>query len=211
VSHDLRAPLRGIEGFGQALMEDAAGLLDEANLGHLKRIVAATGRMGQLIDDMLALAKVSRQELAPWDVDLSGLARQIAGELAAGDPGRSVAFEIQQGLTLRGDPGLTRILLENLMGNAWKFTRGRPDARVEVFAGGGAQGGTVYTVRDNGAGFDMKYVHKLFGAFQRLHAASEFPGTGIGLATVARVVGRHHGRVWAEGKPGEGAAFHFSW
>jgi light-regulated signal transduction histidine kinase (bacteriophytochrome) len=211
VSHDLRAPLRSIDGFSLALMEDDADRLDETGLGHLRRIRAATLRMGQLIDDMLGLAKVSRKELAPADLDLSDMARRIGEELAARDPGRAVRLDIQPGLRLKGDAGLVGILLENLLNNAWKFTKGRPEAHIEFFAERLPEGPVVHTVRDNGAGFDMAYAHKLFGVFQRLHAAAEFPGTGVGLATVARIVGRHHGRIWAEGGPDKGAAFHFSW
>jgi DNA-binding response OmpR family regulator len=211
VSHDLRAPLRSIDGFSLALMEDDADRLDEIGLGHLRRIRAATLRMGQLIDDMLGLAKVSRKEMAPDDLDLSDIARRIVEELAARDPGRVVRLDIQPGMRLKGDAGLVGILLENLLNNAWKFTKGRDGARIEFFAETLPEGPPVYTVRDNGAGFDMAYAHKLFGVFQRLHAASEFPGTGVGLATVSRIVGRHHGRIWAEGSPNEGAAFHFSW
>jgi two-component system NtrC family sensor kinase len=211
VSHDLRAPLRSIDGFSLALMEDDAERLDEAGMGHLRRIRAATQRMGQLIDDMLGLAKVSRKEMALEDLDLSDMVRRIGEELAAREPGRKVRLDVQPDLRLKGDAGLVRILLENLLNNAWKFTKGRDEAHIAFFAETTAEGNPAFTLRDDGAGFDMAYAHKLFGVFQRLHSAAEFPGTGVGLATVSRIVGRHRGRIWAEGRPGEGAAFHFTW
>jgi DNA-binding response OmpR family regulator len=204
VSHDLRAPLRSIDGFSRALMEDNAQDLDERGRGHLVRVCAAIARMEQLIDDMLGLAKVSRSEMAPEEVDLSALALELAAELKVQGP--AVEFEVQPALHLRADKGLLRILLQNLLGNAWKFSAKRKGAKVELFAQDGA-----FTVRDNGVGFDMAYANKLFGAFQRLHSAQEFAGTGIGLATALRVVRRHGGRIWAESQVGQGASFHFSW
>jgi DNA-binding response OmpR family regulator len=211
VSHDLRAPLRSIDGFSVALLEDDADRLSEEGRRHLDRIRAATTRMAQLIDDLLGLAKVSRKELSLESVDLSAMAQQVADELRAQDHGRRVRVDIQPGLKVQADPGLLRAVLENLLGNAFKFTRDRAEPQVDLFAELGPGGAPVYTVRDNGAGFDMSYAGKLFGVFQRLHSTAEFPGTGVGLATVARIVGRHGGRIWAEGKPGSGAAFHFSW
>ncbi|HXB96487.1 MAG TPA: response regulator, partial [bacterium] len=212
VSHDLRAPLRSIDGFSRALQEDCAAQLDEQGLRHLDRVCAAVARMERLIDDMLGLAQVSRRPLVMAQVDLSALAGEVAAELSARAGGR-LRFDIQPGLRVTGDRGLLRILLENLMGNAVKFSSKRPEPRIELFGESRPDfGGTAaVAVRDNGVGFDMAYVNKLFGAFQRLHAAGDFPGTGIGLATAQRVVHRHGGRIWAEGRQYEGATFHFAW
>jgi DNA-binding response OmpR family regulator len=212
VSHDLRAPLRSIDGFSRALQEDCAPLLDEQGRRHLDRVCAAVGRMERLIDDMLGLAQVSRRELALGPVDLSALAAEVAAELNGRDGGKA-RFDIKPGIQVTGDRGLLRILLENLMGNAAKFSAKREEPRIELFSERRPDfGGTAaVAVRDNGVGFDMAYVNKLFGAFQRLHGAGEFPGTGIGLATALRVVHRHGGRIWAEGRPEHGATFHFSW
>lgn len=211
VSHDLRAPLRSIAGFSSALQEDCAEALGEAGQGHLKRVLAASRRMERLIDDMLDLAKVSRRELVPQEVDLSALAAQVLDGLRGRDPERAVETQVQPGLRLQADAGLLRILLENLLGNAWKFSAGRTPARITLGGAEDAEGRKVFSVTDNGAGFDMAYADKLFGAFQRLHTEKEFPGTGIGLATVQRVAARHGGRVWAESTLGHGAVFHFSW
>jgi light-regulated signal transduction histidine kinase (bacteriophytochrome) len=175
----------------------------------LDRVRAAAQRMALLIDDLLALSRVTRVEMRPGTVDLSALAREIAADLRGGEPGRPAEFVIAEGVTARGDKGLLRAALENLLANAWKFTRRRPDARIE-FGVAQANGHSAYFVADNGAGFDMQYAHKLFGAFQRLHRTDEFPGTGVGLATVQRIINRHGGRVWAEGKAGEGATFYFT-
>jgi signal transduction histidine kinase/streptogramin lyase len=209
VSHDLRAPLRKIEGFSRILLEDAADRLDDQGKDNLGRICAASERMGQLIDDMLKLSRITRSDLHCRPADLSALARSIAAELQATAPQRRVEFVIAPGLTAHGDAHLLQIMLENLLGNAWKFTGRQPDARIE-FGLTQQQGEPVFFVRDNGAGFEMAYAGKLFGAFQRLHSATEFPGTGIGLATVQRIVHRHGGRVWAESKPGHGATFYFT-
>jgi PAS domain S-box-containing protein len=207
VSHDLRAPLRSIDGFSQVLLEDYADKLDDAGKEALARIRAATQRMGALIDDLLKLSRVSRGELRTETVDLSALAAGIAREFR----GRDVHITIAPGLVVQGDPRLLRIALENLLGNAWKYTSKRRDARIEFGAlerpGGGER---VFYVRDNGAGFDMQYADKLFGAFQRLHGANEFEGTGVGLATVQRILRRHGGRIWAEAKVDEGATFYFT-
>jgi two-component system NtrC family sensor kinase len=211
VSHDLRAPLRSIDGFSQALLEDYSGVLDPAGRGHLERVCAATHRMGELIDDMLSLAQVSRKELLMQEVDLSALALQVAEELQGRDPEHPVQVCVQPGLRAQGDPGLLRILFENLLGNARKFSSKQPHARIDFLREDVPGHGPAFTLRDNGVGFDMAHAHKLFGAFQRLHASADFPGTGIGLATVQRVLGRHHGRIWAEGAVGAGAAFHFAW
>ena len=209
VSHDLRTPLRAIDGFSLALVEDLGPALPPKAREHLDRVRAAVQRMARLIDDLLALARVARVELHRAPVDLSALAAELVAELRAGDPGRTVEVRIAPALTVEADPMLTRILLENLVGNAWKFTARRTSARIEL-AADVREGRPVHVVRDNGAGFDMRFAGKLFGAFQRLHAAHEFPGTGIGLATVQRIVHRHGGRVWAEGAVGEGAAFGFT-
>jgi len=209
VSHDLRAPLRSIDGFSQALIEDYGGKLDDQGRDYLRRVRAAAQRMAQLIDEMLGLSRVTRSEMRHEPVDLSMMARAVAEELRKTDPQRCVEFSIADGLAAQGDPQLLRILLDNLMGNAWKFTSRKSPAKIEV---GAAQpnGEKVYFVRDNGAGFDMNYAGKLFSPFQRLHRQKEFPGTGIGLATVQRIIHRHGGRVWAEAERGEGATFYFT-
>lgn len=209
VSHDLRAPLRSIDGFSQALLEDYSERLDEQGRDYLHRVRAASQRMAHLIDDMLKLARVTRAELSREEVDLSALAQEIAAELRRAQPGREVEFAVASGLRVHGDPKLLRIVIENLLGNAWKFTGKRSGARIE-FGMTHRDGKPAYFVRDNGVGFDMAYAGKLFGAFQRLHDSREFPGTGIGLATVLRVVHKHGGKVWAEGKVEKGATFYFS-
>jgi PAS domain S-box-containing protein len=209
VSHDLRAPLRSIDGFSQALVDDAGPSLPGEAKGHLDRIRAATQRMAHLIDDLLALSKVARSEMTREPVDVTDLAGRILADLGRQSPARSVRLSIAPAMTASGDPRLLRVALENLLANAWKFTTGREDAHIEV---GRTEDGSAdaFFVRDNGAGFDPTYADKLFAPFQRLHASSEFPGTGIGLATVQRIVSRHGGRVWAEGQPGRGACFYFT-
>ena len=209
VSHDLRAPLRSIDGFSLALMEDYADQLDVEGKEHLRRIRAATQRMALLIDDLLKLSRISRGEMSHEVVDLSAIARGIVGELQEGEPERSVECVVPDGIEAHGDSHLLRAALENLLGNAWKFTSKQPHAIIEL---GVLQrdGQPLYFVRDNGAGFDMAYADKLFGAFQRLHSTAEFPGTGVGLATVQRVVLRHGGRISAEGTTGKGATFSFT-
>jgi PAS domain S-box-containing protein len=209
VSHDLRAPLRAIDGFSQALAEDCAGQLDERGQGHLQRVRAATQRMGELIDDLLELSGVTRAEMHRTQVDLSALAEAVVTELRQATPGRPVDVVIQPGLTARGDPRLLRLVLDNLLGNAWKYTRKQERPRIE-FGRSQGQGQEAFFVRDNGTGFDMTYVDKLFGAFQRLHSAREFEGTGVGLAIVQRIIHRHGGRVWAEGQVNQGACFSFT-
>lgn len=209
VSHDLRAPLRGIDGFSQILLEDYHDKFDEEGKKHLARIRASTLRMGALIDDLLELARVSRAELRRAPVKLSEIARELVAELRNGEQGRDVRCEIQDGLTAEADPRLVRVVLANLLGNAWKFTSKTPLPLI-AFGAEPRDAGTAYFVRDNGAGFDMTYAGKLFQPFQRLHLESEFPGTGIGLATVHRIVTRHGGRVWAEGSVSGGATFFFT-
>ncbi|MBI9082754.1 MAG: hypothetical protein JEZ11_04095 [Desulfobacterales bacterium] len=211
VSHDLRAPLRAIDGFSQALLEDYGPTIDEEGQGHLDRVRAGTQRMGWLIDDLLQLSRMSRAEMRYETVDLSAIAEEAAEELRRGGPERKVEFAIAPGLTGRGDANLLRVALVNLLGNAWKFSAKRDGARIEFGVEiEDKEGQTVYFVRDNGAGFDMAFADKLFGAFQRLHGASEFPGEGIGLATVQRIIRRHGGRVWATGAVDKGAAFYFT-
>ena len=215
MSHDLRAPLRSIDGFSQAVIEDYAGQLDDQGRDYLGRVRAATQRMGHLIDDMLALSRVTLAEMQRGTVDLSALAAEVFVELQKNEPERNVDWRIEPGLVTTGDEQLLRVLLVNLLGNAWKFTGKTANATIEFGAMRNAptqntQGTRDFFVRDNGAGFDMTYAGKLFGAFRRLHTNADFPGTGIGLATVQRIVHRHGGQVRGEGLPGRGATFYFS-
>jgi signal transduction histidine kinase len=209
VSHDLRGPLRAIDGFSQALLQDCLPQLPADGQRFLQRIRASTQRMGQLIEDLLTLSKVSRGELAKIEVDLSDLARHAVAELAQREPARSVEVTVWDNMRAPADPRLLRAALENLIANAWKFTAKAERPRIEI---GCLRDGrrSTYFVRDNGVGFDMAYADKLFGAFQRLHSEKEFPGTGIGLATVQRIVHRHGGRIWADAAPGNGATFFFT-
>jgi light-regulated signal transduction histidine kinase (bacteriophytochrome) len=209
VSHDLRAPLRSIDGFSQALEKDYGGILDDNGKDFLRRVRAASQTMARLIDDLLKLSQLTRTEIRRESVNLSMVAREIAEELQKTQPARRVEFIIADGLIGYGDPQLLRVGMENLLGNAWKYTRKNLAARIE-FGATRQDGGTAYYVRDNGVGFDMAYADKLFGAFQRLHSTAEFEGTGIGLATVQRIIRRHGGRVWTEAKINEGATFYFS-
>jgi signal transduction histidine kinase len=209
ISHDLRAPLRHIDGFAQALLEEELERLSPEGVRHLQVVRAASQRMSQLIDDLLGLSRLTRAEIRHEVVDLSALCTEIVTELRVANPDRQVEVVIEPGLRALGDARLIRIALDNLLGNAWKFTARRPRARIEVGRDRGAGDGTFY-VRDDGAGFDMAYADQLFGAFQRLHTALEFEGTGIGLATVRRVISRHGGRVWASGAVDQGATFSFT-
>jgi len=209
VSHDLRAPLRSIDGFSQAVLEDCGPSLDDQGRRNLERVRAASQRMGQLIDDLLGLSRLTRAEIRVERINLSDLARRVAEEIGRSQPERAIELSIQDGLVAEGDPRLLRVALDNLLRNAWKFTARRRGARIE-FGSSQENGTPAFFVRDNGAGFDMRYAGKLFGAFQRLHSAAEFEGTGIGLATVQRVVRRHGGRVWAEGAVDKGATFYFT-
>ena len=209
VSHDLRAPLRSIDGFSQILLEDYSGTLDAAGRESLQRVRAASQRMGTLIDDLLKLARVTRVEIRTEDVDLSGMAGEIAAELQRATPERLVEFAIAPGLSARGDARLLRVALDNLLRNSWKYTAKQAQPRIE-FASIAANGERAFMVRDNGAGFDMQYADKLFGVFQRLHSPAEFEGTGVGLATVRRIITRHGGRIWAEGVVDRGATFYFT-
>jgi len=209
VSHDLRTPLRSINGYSQALLEDCDAILDSAAKSHLHRIRAATLRMGELIEGIIELSRVTRSEMRIENVNLSALAEEVAAELRASDPERAVQFQIAADACVRGDSRLLQAAIANLLGNAWKFTSKRPSAKIE-FGVTHDKGARVFFVRDNGAGFDMAFVNKLFGAFQRLHHTSEFQGNGIGLATVHRIVYRHGGKVWAEGAVNKGATFYFT-
>jgi PAS domain S-box-containing protein len=209
VSHDLRAPLRSIDGFSRALLEDYGDALDETGKDYLYRVCAASTKMGELIDAMLSLSRLTRTEPDRRTVDLAAIAAEIAGELRKTAPERRVEFVIPDNVTAWADPAMIRVALDNLLRNAWKFTSGHSAARIEF--GTYARGAeAVYFVRDDGAGFDMAYTEKLFTAFQRLHRDNEFPGIGIGLATVQRIIHRHGGRIWAEGERDKGATFHFT-
>jgi two-component system, sensor histidine kinase and response regulator len=209
VSHDLRAPLRRIDSFGRALLESQGDRLEEAGRRFLGRIREASRQMSQLIDDVLYLSRVTRADLRQQEVDLSAVASHILARLQEADPGRKVELKIRPGIIVTGDAQLLRIALENLLENAWKFTGKEPNPRIE-FGMTSLAGEATYYVRDNGAGFDMTYADRLFGPFQRLHTQDEFPGSGIGLATVQRIIHRHGGRVWAEGLAGQGATFQFT-
>jgi signal transduction histidine kinase len=209
VAHDLRAPLRAVNGFSAALLEDYGAELDEDAKSDLRRIIAASERMAELIDALLALARLTRTELRKEKVDLTMMANAVVGQLRATDPERNVDFAIEEGLVTECDSRLVRAALENLLGNAWKFTRKEASAKIEL-SSERADGATVYVVHDNGAGFDMNLVEKLFAPFRRLHKETDFEGTGVGLATVQRIVRRHGGRIWAESAPGKGATFRFT-
>jgi signal transduction histidine kinase len=209
VSHDLRAPLRGIDGFSQAVMDDYGEKLDEAGRSYLSRVRAASQRMSKLIDAMLNLARLTRAEIHTQTFDISAIVRGILGDLQKMDPEREVECVVSNNLFAIADPQLIRAVLENLLGNAWKFT-GHQQHPIIEFGHRQYKGQAAYFVKDNGAGFDMAYVHKLFGAFQRLHAYTEYPGVGVGLATVHRIIQRHGGQIWAEGVVGEGATFYFT-
>ena len=210
VSHDLRAPLRRILGFTEALREDYAGTQSAESLQLIQHICGSVERMNALIGALLELARFSRDEVKRKSVDLSAVVHDIAAELQQHDPARQVEFVIGEGITVIGDDQLLRIVLENLLSNAWKFTARRVSARIEFGTTLQGDESAAYFVRDDGAGFDMAYADKLFGAFQRLHSEREFPGIGIGLATVQRIIHRHDGRVWAQGKVDEGATFYFT-
>jgi signal transduction histidine kinase len=209
VSHDLRAPRRSIDGFSQALAEDYGGRLDDTAKDYIKRIRAASVRMAALIDDLLQLSRITRDPVRKEAVDLTAIANSVVGELRAAEPDRTVEVSIQDRMQAVGDSRLIRIALMNLIGNAWKFTKERPDARVAMRMEQGPEG-PAFVVTDNGAGFDMRYAANLFGPFQRLHPVERFAGTGIGLATVQRIVHRHGGSISAESAIGEGATFRFT-
>lgn len=209
VSHDLRAPLRAMSGFSHLLLEYYGENLDDQGRHYLERMDQVSKRMGKLIDDLLSLSRLTRVEMRRERVDLSAMAQGIAAELEEREPGRDVEFVISERLIAQGDPQLLRVVLENLLGNAWKFTAKHPRARIE-FGRLSHRGKPVYFVRDDGVGFDMSYVEKIFQAFQRLYPSNEFEGSGVGLATVERIITRHGGEVWAEGEVGKGATFYFT-
>jgi len=209
VSHDLRAPLRHIEGFSRLLMEECAAALDSQGLEYLKRVSRSSQRMALLIDDLLTLSQVTRSEMRCQPVDLSRIAADVVSELRESSPERQVDFHIQDALTTWGDPRLLRIVLVNLIGNAWKYTGKKERAGIE-FGCRHDKDRKVWFIRDNGVGFDMNYADRLFGTFQRLHHAADFEGTGIGLATVQRIIIRHDGKIWGEGTVGSGATFYFT-
>jgi len=209
VSHDLRGPLRAIDGFSKILLEQYSGQLDEQGQHFLARVRAGSQRMGHLIDDLLSLARINRAELQRSRIDLAPLAREAIEELRRHDPSRVVDAVIADRAPAHGDPRLLRAALDNLLGNAWKFTGKTAAPRIELGYEPG-EAGAKYFVRDNGAGFDMAYAHKLFTPFQRLHEQAQFEGTGIGLATVQRIIARHGGRIWAESVVGQGATFWFT-
>ncbi|PJJ99199.1 hypothetical protein CO641_06310 [Lysobacteraceae bacterium NML91-0213] len=210
VSHDLRAPLRTIDGFSRLLNERYAAVVDDTGRDYLARIRAATARMDALIDALLQMARLSRAKIHRRELDLGAMSRQMVADLRLAEPEREVDVDIADGLVAHGDPALVANLLQNLLGNAWKFTSGREHARIQVGRGMHPEGVEAFFVRDNGAGFSQDYASKLFRPFQRLHAQHEFPGHGIGLASVKRIVERHGGEVWAEGREGEGACFWFT-
>lgn len=209
VSHDLRAPLRAIDGFSQAVEDDTGNVLTPRSQRFFQKVKAASGRMAELIDGLLNLSRLSRADVLREPVDLSRLATEAIAELKAQEPGRHVEVSIQPGLSAVGDHRLLRVLFDNLLGNAWKFSSHQPDARIAVACTHQPEE-TVFSISDNGAGFDMAYAQKLFSPFQRMHSDREFPGTGIGLATVHRIVRRHGGRIWAESRVGEGATLFFT-
>jgi light-regulated signal transduction histidine kinase (bacteriophytochrome) len=209
VAHDLRAPLRGIDGFSQVLLEDYSETLDDEGRRYLRRVRESAQHMAQLIDGLLSLARITRGEVRREPVDLTALARATAERLKSSQAERNVEFLISKDLAAIGDSRLLAAVLDNLLGNAWKFTRDKPSASIE-FSATERDGRQAFLVRDNGAGFDMAFASKLFGVFQRLHTHAEFEGTGIGLATVQRIIARHGGRIWAEAVVGGGATFYFT-
>jgi light-regulated signal transduction histidine kinase (bacteriophytochrome) len=211
IAHDLRTPLRGLNGFSEALLEDYGEILGETGRDYARRIQAASVRMGTIIDDLLRLSQVSHADMSLGPFDLSAEVVAIADGLRSGDPGRHVSFAIQMGVWVTADRILIRVVLKHLLENAWKFTAGRDDATIEFATAATEEDATVCCyVRDNGVGFEPVYVNKLFQPFQRLHTAGEFPGAGIGLASVQRIIERHGGRVWAQGAVGGGATFYFT-
>ncbi|HYA66652.1 MAG TPA: ATP-binding protein [Burkholderiaceae bacterium] len=209
VSHDLRAPLRVVDGFANIVLEDYGSRLDELGREHLQRIIGAASRMNAMIDALLAMSRRTGRELAIERVDLSRAVRELADELRASDFSRSVEFRIEPDVRADGDPVLVRLVLQNLLGNAYKFSARVPQALIE-FGHHMVDGDDVFFVRDNGVGFDSRFTERLFGLFQRFHSQNDFPGTGVGLATVQRIVRKHGGRVWAESEPGKGACFYFT-
>ena len=210
VSHDLRAPLRSVEGYGSALTSHLEGQLDDKGRHYLDRMRAGSRRMADLIDDMLELSRLSREHVTFRELDLGALASEVATTFKEMHPARNIEFEIQRDMKAVCDPGLMRIVLENLVGNAIKFSADRDPARIEIWEEKSEDGRTIFHVRDNGAGFDMRYANKLFTVFQRLHSMEQFEGNGLGLATVERIIHRHGGSIWANSVEGEGATFSFT-
>ncbi len=209
VSHDLRSPLRSIHGFSEALKQSAAARLSPEESGWLSKVSDAAARMDRLTEDLLRLSRITRSQLKREPIDLALLAREVVRELRQGDPDRDAVFAISDSLETQADPVLMRVALVNLLGNAWKYTGRRTQALIS-FGKEQREDQVVFCIRDNGAGFDMAYASKLFTPFQRLHSVREFPGSGVGLACVARVIHKHGGRIWADAKTGEGAAFFFT-
>lgn len=209
ISHDLRAPIRVAEGFARILKEDYGPQLDRIANDHIDRLLAASARMNSMIDALLALSRLQMQPLVSRPVDLSQLAAYIIEDLRRAEPARTVVVEIAPGMQAQGDPTLLRVTLENLLGNAWKYSAKNPAARIR-FQATEQDGRRVYAVADNGTGFDMRFADRLFGVFQRLHSATDFQGTGVGLASVRRIVRRHGGDIWAEAEVGQGATFFFT-
>ena len=209
ISHDLRAPIRVVEGFGRILKEDYGNALDRVGRDHLDRVMGAAARMNHMIDALLSVSRLSTQPLAHQPVNLSQLAQWVLDDLQRAAPERTAAVHIAPGMTVQGDPTLLRMALENLLGNAWKYSAKVAQAQIR-FELTEQDGRPVYCICDNGAGFDMRFADRLFGVFQRLHSSSDFQGTGVGLASVRRIVRRHGGRVWAEGEVGRGASFYFT-
>lgn len=208
VSHDLRAPIRVVEGFAKILKEDYGRLLDRIGNDHLDRIIGAATRMNRMIDSLLALSQLSSAPLANEPVNLSQLANYVIEDLRRQSPDRDVEVHVEPGMIIQGDPTLLRTVLENLLGNAWKYTGKTPHATIRFGSHSGAR--NTFTICDNGAGFDMRFVDRLFGVFQRLHGSNDFQGTGVGLASVRKIILRHGGDIWAQGAVNQGAQFHFS-
>ena len=209
VSHDLRAPLRSIDGFSNKLLKDYSHLLDETGKDYFHRVMNASKKMGHLIDDLLKLARLSRMDIHKENIDISALVMLLCKDLQTNEPDRKVKFNIQPGIKAFADPQLIQIALQNLVGNAWKYSRTRKETQIS-FSSHNENGVPVYLIKDNGVGFEMKYADKLFGAFQRLHSSAEFEGNGIGLATVKRIILRHHGSIWTDSKPDVGTTFYFT-
>jgi signal transduction histidine kinase len=210
VSHDLRAPLRALDGFSRVVLQRFGDTLDETGNDYLRRIRAAAQRMNDLIEGLLQLSLVGRTELSREPVDLTALALDVVAELRKGEPERAVQVVIADGLAASADPGMLRLVVQNLLGNAWKFTAGRADARIEVASSGQEEQQPAFLVRDNGVGFDMAFADKLFEPFQRMHDVNDYPGTGVGLAIVRRIITRHGGHVWARAEPDRGAVVTFT-
>jgi signal transduction histidine kinase len=210
ISHDLRAPLRALDGFSRVVLQRFGDTLDEAGNDYLRRIRLAAQRMNDMVEGLLQLSLVGRTEPSREPVDLTALAIDAVAELRKGEPERAVQVVVADGLAARADPGMLRLVVQNLLGNAWKFTAGRADARIEVATSGQEEQQPAFVVRDNGIGFDMATADKLFGPFQRLHGANDYPGTGVGLAMVRRIVTRHGGQVWAHAEPDRGTVVTFT-